>query len=257
MDRFAVSIIQLDASESNARRNVERALDAAGSMSEMPNLLMLPELWTGSRAAPGESRSALASLSALCAARGIHAVAGTMPWPSGDGVANRAWAVDDLGRGYAFYDKVHLSSKEGENERFKPGCGAGIFDAGGVVCAVMTSYDMLFPEFHRPIALAGARIFFVASRWCDEANGVWEITARATAAWNQAFVVACNRTGETEDGKFHGNSMIVSPSGDVLGRLGREEGVLSVLLDLGEIKRTRRNLSIESDRRSDIYTILS
>jgi predicted amidohydrolase len=256
-DEFTVSLIQLSAAESDARLNTKRAIEAMNSLAELPDAILLPELWTGSRADGEAAEHALAAASGYCAATGVYAVCGTMPWTMEDGAANRAWMLDGLGRNFAFYDKVHLSSRDGEGAKFKPGSKPAIFDANGVTCAVLTGYDMLFPEFHRPMALAGAEVFFVPSMWRDRDYGIWEIIVRAVAAWNQVFVVACNRAPAPEDGEFFGNSMAVSPGGEVLGRLGREEGSLSVSLDLREIKKNRRNLSLERDRRSDIYTILS
>jgi predicted amidohydrolase len=257
LNDLTVSLLQMAATESDAKINITRAREIFHNLTEMPNVLVLPELWPGSRVSRDSALSAREAVSELCAEHGIYAVAGTIPWADERGISNRAWILDDLGRGFAFYDKTHLSSKDGEGLMFVSGNSARVFEACGVTSTVMTSYDALFPEFHRSISLSGAKIFFVVSRWRSDMGGIWESTLRAIAAWNQVFVAACNQTGESASGKFFGNSMVVSPSGDILGRLGDEEGALSITLDLREIKRIRRNLSIEHDRRNDIYTILS
>ena len=115
----------------------------------------------------------------------------------------------------------------------------------------------MVPEFCRQLSLAGASVFFVSARWTEDMMPAWEFTIRACAFLNQVYVVACNRTGPSGNRKFSGRSLACSPSGEVIGALGEDEGVLSVSFELSETTKRRKNMPIERDRRREIYAILS
>ena len=80
---------------------------------------------------------------------------------------------------------------------------------------------------------------------------------RATACANQVYVVACNCTGTPSGHALLGCSMVVSPWGDVIARLGDEEGTLTASFGLHEIEKSRKNIPLERDRRADLYSVLS
>jgi predicted amidohydrolase len=159
----------------------------------------------------------------------------------------RAWAFDDSGDAFVSCDKTHLCSKTGEDKIYAPGDGPVIFNIGDATCAVLSGYDMLFPEYCRQISLAGAQVFFVLANWPEEFGSMWEPTIRSTAFTNQCFVAACNANGR---------SAAVSPFGETIAVMGTEEGVLSVALRLPETAICRKNLPLERDRRAGAYVII-
>jgi predicted amidohydrolase len=226
------------------------------SISESADIMLLPEVWADDGGAPGKSCRVIEALSKLCGEQGGFAISGGMPWNADGRTVLRTWIIDDGGRPFTFYDKVHLSSGDGENEIYSPGCHAKLWSAGEVLCAAISGHDILFPEFCRQISAAGAQILFVSARWKEELSEAWEFVLRATAFTNQCYVAACNRTGESDEGKFFGNSAVVSPRGEIIGRMGAEEGALKVKFNLSEIARCKKRIPLEVDRRGDIYAVL-
>jgi predicted amidohydrolase len=204
----------------------------------------MPEFWASSD--PKDSRTALEFVSDFCGRARLFAVTGGMPWDEDGRLYVRTWMIDDAGRPFAHYDNAHIPSRNGKNGVYSPGDGARIFDAGGVACAAFSGYDLLFPEFCRMASLAGAMIFFVSADWPREYSALWETAVSYTALVNQCFVVAGNRTG---------NSMAVSPDGAVIGRMGGDDGVLTLSLNMSHIRKCREKLPLERDRRGEIYAL--
>jgi predicted amidohydrolase len=219
------------------------------------DVLLLPEMWTGEPRLDAES--GLDAVSRVCRSFCTHAVTGGAPWNDGPRRVLRMWMIDDLGRAFAFYDRVHLSSRDGEDKTYASGDAPCVFNVGEVTCAALSGYDLMFPEFCRQLSLAGARVFFVSARWPEDLMHAWEFTIRACAFLNQVYVVACNGIGAYGNRKFSGRSLACSPSGGIIGGLGEGEGVLSVSFRLSETAKCRKNMPIERDRRREIYTILS
>jgi predicted amidohydrolase len=223
-------------------------------MDASTDIIILPELWTGCRDADS-SPAALDEIRELCSSLGVYAVAGTLPWREGDMTVNRSWIVNDSGSAFTFYDKAHLSSRDGDGT-FTAGKRPGIFDVGGVRCAAAVGYDIRFPEYTRSMGLAGAGVLFVAARWARASRGAWEALLRSAAAASQTYVVACNGAGTISRPPCFGTSLIASPWGDVTAALGEREDVLTSRLDLSEIAKCRKLLPLEKDRRPGLYRLL-
>jgi predicted amidohydrolase len=238
---LTVSLVQIGANVPDKAALLRELSDA---ISPETDVMMFHGTWTGGR---DESRRCAKILSEICAARRLYAVSGWLPHAEGNRSVLRAWIFDDSGRAFAYCDKTHLRSQTGEDKIYAPGGGPAIFDIGDAACAVLSGYDMLFPEYCRQISIAGARIFFVAANWPDESASMWEPMIRSVAFTNQCFVAACNATG---------NSAVVSPFGEIIAATGGGEGVLSVSLRLPETSVCRKNLPLERDRRAGIYAII-
>jgi nitrilase len=109
---------------------------------------------------------------------------------------------------------------------------------------------------YRILALRGARILTVPAnftRITGEAH--WEVLLRARAIENQVFVIAPgqgNRPGP--EGDSYGNSMIVDPWGEVLGRAPMEgEHIVAAELDLGRQDEVRERLPSLTHRVDSAY----
>jgi predicted amidohydrolase len=230
--------------------------ELALSISEPADIMLLPEMWPGENAVSAGSDSVIGAISEFCGEHGGFAVSGGLPWDGGGQRTVRTWIIDDAGRPFAFYDKVHLSSKDGEDEIYSRGRCARLWNTGEVTCAAISGYDLMFPEFCRQISAAGARVLFVSAQWEEELSAIWEPILRATAFTNQCYVAACNRTGESDGKKFCGNSAVISPRGEVIGKTASEEGALKVEFNLSDTERCKKTLPLDRDRRGDIYVTL-
>ena len=217
----------------------------ADAIPETAELILMPEFWTAS-SDPRDSRAAIELVSDFCGSSGLFAVTGGMPWDENGRLYVRTWMIDDAGRPFAHYDKTHIPSRGGENDVYSPGDGTRIFDIGGITCAVFSGYDLLFPEFCRMASLAGAMVFFVSANWPREYATLWETAVSYTALVNQCFVAACNGTG---------NSVAAAPDGTAIRRMGDENGILTLPLNMSHIYECRKKLPLERDRRGGIYAL--
>lgn len=260
---ITVSLFQMDVVPGDPMANVEKVRRGIEKLETVPDAFMLPELWTEAftpdmgGSPHDQSRCAIDSLRDVCGNVGMHMVAGSLPWRAESALYNRSWVIDDLGEPVAFYDKAHLFSKSGEDKVFQKGGKPLFFQLGEYCCSIATCYDIRFPEYTRSISLAGADILFVGAQWAARRRGAWELLVRAAAANGQMYVVACNCTGSSSGQVFCGNSMVVSPWGDVIARMGEEEGVLTASFDPGEVGKCRASLPVGRDRRPELYGFLS
>ena len=83
--------------------------------------------------------------------------------------------------------------------------------------------------------------------------GVWNSLLVARASENGIFIVGTNRVGEEKGITYGGNSAVVSPSGEVLLRLGTREASGVVEIDTEEIEEVRNKINVLKDRRPELY----
>ncbi len=262
-DELRVAALQMRIADGDADANMARVRSLVGGLVEPPDLLVLPELWTqvympDTTSLPHErSAEALDCVRGLCREFGFHAVAGSLPWMTERGLANRSWVVNDAGQTVGYYDKAHLFSRSGEDRFFAAGDRPFLFDLGGIPCGVLTCYDMRFCEFSKCLSLAGARLLFAGAQWPLGRGGIWEPMLRMLAANCQVWLVAANIVGESSGQAFLGHSAVVSPWGDVVASLADEEAILCATIRLSEVDKSRENTPIRRERRPELYRLLT
>jgi predicted amidohydrolase len=126
------------------------------------------------------------------------------------------------------YRKIHLfdvtvgATDYRESDSDDPGDELVVSQAeDGTKIGLSVCYDLRFPELYRILALQGALILTVPANFTRTTGEAahWETLLRARAIENQAFVIAPAQAGEYPPGMpAYGNSMIVDPWGEVLGR---------------------------------------
>jgi predicted amidohydrolase len=144
------------------------------------------------------------------------------------------------------YTKVHPFSIGKENEAFEGGDEVLTYTwatpAGNLVVCPAICYDLRFPELFRLGLLKGAEVFALGACWPSARQHHWRALAIARAIENQAYMLACNRTGKDPHPpslEYAGGSIAIGPKGDILGELGCEPGVLSIPIDAAEPRRWR------------------
>lgn len=168
------------------------------------------------------------------------------------------------GEGYRLVDeyaKIHPFSLGMEHTAFEGGSRVFTYDWVGAadaprlkVCPAIC-YDLRFPELFRMGLDQGAEAFALGACWPKTRQHHWRALLIARAIENQAFVLGVNRVGQDPNGAFGngleyiGGSIVVGPTGDVLGELADQETVLSVEIDVGAVKRWREKFPAWKDRR--------
>ncbi len=190
----------------------------------------------------------------LADSAGISIVAG-MFTPADDGrVFNTLLAV---GPGFReHYDKVHLYDAHGftESRTVAPGSAPVMVEIADVRVGLSTCYDIRFPGLYQTLGDRGADLIVVAASWGAGPGKVeqWELLARARALDSTTFIAACGQADPGEATKAPtgvGHSLVVSPTGVVLDRLGAEPGLLVVDIDVADVAAAREALPVLANRR--------
>lgn len=157
-----------------------------------------------------------------------------------DRVRNTIVAVSSDGI-QAVSRKQHLYDAFGQRESdwVQPGpAGAPeTFAVDGLVFAMMTCYDLRFPEVARTLVDAGAHAVLVPAEWVRGPlkEHHWRTLLQARAIENTVFVAAADHPPPLGVGW----SMLVDPSGVVLAGLGTTTDIAVAVCDRGEIERVR------------------
>jgi predicted amidohydrolase len=157
------------------------------------------------------------------------------------------------------YRKIHLAPPE--TDHFRPGETLPIFHWSGVRFGIQLCYDAHFPELSTIMAEAHADAIFIphASPRGQAAakHQSWMRHLPARAFDNGLFVVACNQTGDNQNGLvFPGNAVAFSPNGEIIStRLSGKSGILVADLKADQIRhvRSHRMRYFLPNRRPELY----
>jgi nitrilase len=180
----------------------------------------------------------------------VWLVGGSIPLEASlpDKVRNSCLVYDDAGRRVARYDKIHLFGFTRGTERYNE---SQTIEAGGEVVAfdspvgrvgLSICYDLRFPELYR--AMGAVDLLVVPAAFTHTTGQAhWELLLRARAVENLCYVLASAQGGTHPSGRrTWGDSMVVDPWGEVLGRLAEGPGVVAAEMDAARIAELRASL---------------
>jgi nitrilase len=181
---------------------------------------------------------------------GIWLVGGSLPLIASveDKVLNSCLVYNPQGERVARYDKIHLFGFRKGAERYNE---SATIEAGSKPVAFATPfarvglsicYDLRFPELYR--ALGVTDLLVIPAAFTETTGRAhWEILLRARAIENQCYVLAVAQGGKHENGReTHGNSMLIDPWGDIIGRKAKGQGIVIGELDHARIVEVRTSL---------------
>jgi N-carbamoylputrescine amidase len=157
------------------------------------------------------------------------------------------------------YRKIHIAPPE--LGIFSPGNSVPLFEVEGVKLGIQLCYDGHFPELSTRMAVDGADIIFMPHAsprgTPQEKLNSWMRHLTARAFDNGIFIVACNQSGDNQNGLgFPGIAMVIGPSGDVLKEtISGEEAMIAVDLkaDVLATVRGHRMRYFLPNRRPELY----
>lgn len=172
---------------------------------------------------------------------GAVVVAGLVERGAGDRVRNAVVAVGADGV-RAVYRKLHLYDAFGQRESDWVEAGTPsvpeTFEVGGLRFALMTCYDLRFPEVARVLADAGAHVVLTAAEWVRGPlkERHWRTLVHARAIENTLYVAGADHPPPLGVGA----SLIVDPQGVELAGVGTATDVAVAFVDAAVIERVRR-----------------
>lgn len=269
MKPVKVALCQLDIAEEKAV-NLSRAAELVGQAARaQADFAILPEMFVCPFAncnfrpnAEEEGGTTVQFLSNLAKYHELYLVAGSIPELSGGKVYNTSYFFGRDGQVLGKHQKMHLFDavfQDGSVYRE-----SGAIQAGDHITVVQTEFgpaglaicfDIRFSELFRLMSLQNVgMIFHPAAFNLSTGPAHWDISVRMRALDQQCFLISC-APARNMDCVYHSyaHSMIAGPWGEVLQRMGTEEGVTVTELDLDALPAVRRSLPILSGRRTDIY----
>ncbi|MBT2689275.1 carbon-nitrogen hydrolase family protein [Bacillus sp. ISL-47] len=164
--------------------------------------------------------------------------------------------------------KLHITPTEVHEWNMSPGEGLQVFDTVKGRIAVLTCYDIEFPEIVRMAKAKGADVIFCPS-CTDDRHGFHRVryTSHARAIENQVYVVVTGTIGSLPTVDFmranFGQAAVITPNDIpfppkgimVEGELN-DDMIVTADLDLNLLYEVRERGSVTTwrDRRTDLYT---
>lgn len=167
----------------------------------------------------------------------------------------------------AVQPKLHMTPAEVTEWNMSAGEGLNIFETSKGTIAMLTCYDIEFPEVVRMVKAKGADIIFCPS-CTDDQHGFYRVryTSHARAVENQVYVVTTGTVGSLPTVDFmranYGQAAIISPNdipfpprGIVMEGEINQDMIITSDLDLSLLYEVRERGSVTTwrDRRTDLY----
>ena len=182
-------------------------------------------------------------------------------------VSNASLLLDAQGKRVARYDKIHLFDVAipGREERYleskhvTPGHELVVADTPVGKLGLSVCYDMRFPELYRELVSRGAEwLAMPAAFTVPTGRAHWETLLRARAIENLCYVVAPAQVGTHTSGReTYGDTLVVDYWGQVLSRLAKGTGVVTVDIDLAKQRETRARFPALDNRRLGLDPVRS
>lgn len=257
MSKLSALLVQAQLGWNHPQQNRDHLRALVAEVDAAADLIVLPETFTtgflGDADLPEEGMDGptVAWMKALADERRC-AVTGSAVIVENGHRYNRMLFVS-AGGDVRHYDKRHLFSYGGENERYTAGAERVIVEHLGWRINLQVCYDLRFPAWCRNRGDYDLMLF--VANWPSRRVAHWSALLTARAIENQAWVIGVNCAGEGGNGiRYPGCSVVHDPMGVCVADLGAEEKAQIVELDLEMVGSTRARLPFQAD--ADDFTLL-
>lgn len=269
--RFRLALIQYAASANkldNLKRAAQLARDAAQNGAK---ILAFPECCNSpygnsffaeyAEEIPGQSTEVF---SGIAAENKVFLVAGSIPERCGKKLFNTCTVYDPEGTLIAKHRKVHLFDIDipgkitfQESKTLSPGTQLTTFQTPFCKVGVGICYDMRFAEMAQIYCSQGCELLLYPGAFnMTTGPAHWECLIRGRAVDNQLFVAAISPARDASASYVAwGNSTVVNPWGEVIGKADEKEQIVYADIDLNYLKEVRNMIPISKQRRSDLYEV--
>lgn len=183
---------------------------------------------------------------------------------------------------YGYYDKRHLFAYAHEDKHYTPGSKRLITSVKGWKLNMQVCYDLRFPVWARqnvidtqhnllgdhsaspplrggdgrgPVGGLEYDVLIYVANWPERRIHAWRTLLQARAIENQCYVIGVNRVGNDGNNIYHnGNSMVVSPMGEVLYEKLHDEDIFTITLQKEQLTEIRQRFPFWKDGDKFIIT---
>ena len=170
---------------------------------------------------------------------------------------NSCVVIDEKGETAGVYRKIHIPDIPLWEEKFyfSPGDkGFPVFETGHGRIGIQISWDNLYPEGTRILALKGAEIIFAPTACAFKSQQLWQTVISGNAITNGIFIMRINRVGSEARQDFYGASFCVNPEGELIGGpTGIADSVLLADIDFEYLQHVRREWPLLKERKPGYY----
>lgn len=271
MRKFNVALLQTKV-YSDKLKNINNVIKLIEKVSkEGADIAVLPEMFccpydNSFFKEYGEEEGGLAYkyLSKVANDNNIYLIGGTIPELEGDSVYNTSYVFNRNGEKIGKHRKMHLFDIdiEGgqsfkESDVLSAGSNVTVFDTEFCKMGIAICYDIRFPELSRLMVDDGAEVIIVPGAFnMTTGPAHWELHLRGRAVDNQVYTIGV-APARDYDSLYHsyGNSIIVSPWGNIINKLDEKEGYIIQKIDLNLVKKVRNELPLLKHVRKDVYNL--
>ena len=150
-----------------------------------------------------------------------------------------------------YHQQILINYKHWNEEKFFANVQAPLkapltFNVDGFKFAVMAGFELHFDVFWQEVMRKNVDAVLLPTVSTFESHQRWRELIKMRAFTNSCYVVRANRIGEyIEDTgvnwNFYGDSLVVSPSGEIESHLGNQEELLMIDLDKKQVKTARKS----------------
>jgi N-carbamoylputrescine amidase len=170
---------------------------------------------------------------------------------------NSCVVLNEQGEVGGLYRKIHVPDIPLWEEKlyFSEGDkGFPVFKTKFGNIGVQVSWDNLYPEGTRILALKGADIIFAPTACAFKSQHIWQTIIAGNAIANGLFIMRVNRVGSEEMQDFYGMSFCVNPEGELIGGpTGIADSVLLADVDFDYLQLVRREWPLLKERKPSMY----
>lgn len=253
-----VALIQYDIAWNDDAENYRRISPlVADAASGGARLIVLPEMFnSGFSFLSGDeavrfNRSGMKFLQELSSQHGI-ALCASMSEQSDSGRPFNTLYVFDRGKLLGSYRKLHLFSFGGEPEKYQGGSELLNLSIDSIRFSFFICYDLRFPV---PFELLGSKTdaYVVVANWPAPRAFHWRTLLTARAIEQQAYVIGVNRIGNGGGLEYSGDSLAVSPRGELIVDAKDSDQIFYAEIDSNEVSSYRSSFTALKDRRPELY----
>lgn len=253
--------IQFEPKLGDKQANLNKITEIISKNSKPADLIILPEFFsTGIHHesmvnSPEDENGGevIEILSNIAKEYKTNIIAGSVIEKSENHLYNTSFALDRNGKIIDKYRKIHLFNYFGgtEGERITAGNQTKVINFDFAPVGLSICFDIRYPLHFRQLIEAGAELIVCPTAWCalheekQRQISLWRSFNIARASENLVYFMSSNGTGEINDFITNtGNSLIVSPYGEILADAEERECSISAEVDFSIVKQLHQDINL-------------
>ena len=253
MQDLKITIIQSNLIWENIDLNLDQFSKKMDSISELSDLIVLPEMFTTGFTMQPEKHAESMSGKAVKwmkeqAQKKNCVVTGSFVCEENGNYFNRlVWMKAD--GTYSIYDKRHLFTMANEDKHYTAGTKKNIEEIMGWKICPLICYDLRFPVWARNTNDNRYDLLLYVAHWPERRNHPWKTLLLARSIENQCYVAGVNRVGNDGNEIYHsGDSAVINFKGELISKIpAHDEGIETITLSYANLEEFRKQFPVLND----------